>query len=97
MNNMLSYYGLIDTRMRASDKDLPVKTEFFKFVWQLLHVKCTGSCVFKWKWHHKMSLRTSVNNLHMQYSISRCEYDNTLIRHAIFMRSTLLLISDRLH
>ena len=24
MNNLLSYYGLIDARMRASDKDLPV-------------------------------------------------------------------------
>ena len=25
MNNLLSYYGLIDVRMRASDKDLPVR------------------------------------------------------------------------
>ena len=36
MNNLLSYYGLIDTRMKASDKDLLVKTEFSKFVWLLV-------------------------------------------------------------
>jgi hypothetical protein len=27
MNNLLSYCGLIDAKIRASDKDLPVKTE----------------------------------------------------------------------
>jgi hypothetical protein len=26
MNNLLSYYGLTDARMRASEKDLPVVT-----------------------------------------------------------------------
>ena len=26
MNNLLSYYGLVDTKIRASDKDLPVLT-----------------------------------------------------------------------
>ena len=25
MNNLLSYFGLVDTRIRASDKDLPVQ------------------------------------------------------------------------
>ena len=25
MNNLLSYFGLVDTRIRASDKDLPVR------------------------------------------------------------------------
>ena len=24
MNNLLSYYGLVDAKIRASDKDLPV-------------------------------------------------------------------------
>ena len=26
MNNLLSYYGLVDARISASDKDLPVQT-----------------------------------------------------------------------
>ena len=35
MNNLLSYCGLVDAKMKASDKDLPV---------QKLHAK--GICVF---------------------------------------------------
>ena len=31
MNNLLSYCGLTDARMRASEKDLPVITEFIPF------------------------------------------------------------------
>ena len=27
MNNLLSHFGLTDSRMRASEKDLPVKVE----------------------------------------------------------------------
>ena len=26
MNNLLSYYGLVDARISASEKDLPVRT-----------------------------------------------------------------------
>ena len=89
LNNLLSDIGLIDAKMRASDKDLPVKTVFSRFVWLLLQVKCTGSCVFKWKWHHKMSLRTSVNKLHVQFSISMIIC--TSIQYAILMWSTLLV------
>ena len=29
MNNLLSYCGLVDARIRASDKDLPVHTRFY--------------------------------------------------------------------
>ena len=32
LNNLLSDIGLIDAKMRASDKDLPVKTVFSRFV-----------------------------------------------------------------
>ena len=28
MKNLLSYCGLVDAKIRASDKDLPVKTKF---------------------------------------------------------------------
>ena len=28
MNNLLSYYGLVDAKIRASDKDLPVPSSF---------------------------------------------------------------------
>ena len=39
MNNLLSYYGLVDAKIRASDKDLPgLKTIFF-FYFQNLHVR----------------------------------------------------------
>ena len=31
MNNLLSYCGLVDTRISASEKDLPVKNKFFCF------------------------------------------------------------------
>jgi hypothetical protein len=31
MNNLLSYCGLTDARMRASEKDLPVKREESNF------------------------------------------------------------------
>jgi hypothetical protein len=27
MNNLLSYFGLVDARIRASEKDLPVLTD----------------------------------------------------------------------
>ena len=27
MNNMLSYFGLVDAKIRASDKDLPVQQQ----------------------------------------------------------------------
>ena len=30
MNNLLSYCGLIDSRMSASDTDLPVRIRFFR-------------------------------------------------------------------
>ena len=30
MNNLLSYCGLIDAKIRASDKDLPVPTDAMK-------------------------------------------------------------------
>ena len=30
MNNLLSYFGLTDARMRASEKDLPVQGVFLK-------------------------------------------------------------------
>ena len=30
MNNLLSYCGLVDMRINASDKDLPVHTCFFR-------------------------------------------------------------------
>ena len=32
MNNLLSYCGLVDAKIRASDKDLPVLSE-----WNLIH------------------------------------------------------------
>ena len=32
MNNLLSYCGLIDTKIRASDKDLPVPKNIFMFL-----------------------------------------------------------------
>ena len=31
MNNLLSYFGLVDTKIRASDKDLPVLQCFYFF------------------------------------------------------------------
>ena len=31
MNNLSSYYGLVDARIRASDKDLPVKKQVEDF------------------------------------------------------------------
>ena len=31
MNNLLSYCGLVDAKIRASDKDLPVLRNFDKF------------------------------------------------------------------
>ena len=34
LNNLSSYCGLTDSRMRASEKDLPVKNIKFKHVWQ---------------------------------------------------------------
>ena len=33
MNNFLSYCGLVDVRINASDKDLPVKQSFFVEIW----------------------------------------------------------------
>ena len=32
MNNLSSYCGLVDAKIRASDKDLPVKMEMKSFV-----------------------------------------------------------------
>ena len=37
MNNFLSYCGLVDTRISASEKDLPVKVVFYKN-WQRFYV-----------------------------------------------------------
>ena len=31
MNNILSYFGLVDAKIRASDKDLPVKDSILDF------------------------------------------------------------------
>ena len=43
MNNLSSYYGLVDAKIRASDKDLPVLhlfilPEVFKFSWITVHI-----------------------------------------------------------
>ena len=38
MNNLLSYCGLIDTRIRASDKDLPVKNIIIFKVFTIIYL-----------------------------------------------------------
>ena len=39
MNNLLSYCGLTDLRMRASEKDLPVQNTIFIFIYILKKIK----------------------------------------------------------
>ena len=39
MNNLLSYCGLVDAKIRASDKDLPVKTIFPSMIKKLTNKK----------------------------------------------------------
>jgi hypothetical protein len=60
MNNLLSYCGLVDAKIRASDKDLPVTSIFVCcifglgfaqlflipfYVHTLSHRKCTAKCI----------------------------------------------------
>ena len=40
MNNQMSYCGLVDAKIRASDKDLPVLTENY------LPVQCTYTALY---------------------------------------------------
>ena len=40
MNNLLSYYGLVDARMSASEKDLPVTKELMNMSTHLLLDQC---------------------------------------------------------
>ena len=47
MNNLLSYYGLIDAKIRASDKDLPVQR----------HTDLDGPLVSKKLPHHQNGLQ----------------------------------------
>ena len=43
MNNLLSYCGLIDVRINASDKDLPVLTTYGFYKLRLVRgLPCTG-------------------------------------------------------
>jgi hypothetical protein len=37
MNNLLSYHGLVDARISASEKDLPVKHHFCLFYYSKLN------------------------------------------------------------
>ena len=40
MNNLSSYCGLVDAKIRASDKDLPVKTKIkAKHCWAIKFIK----------------------------------------------------------
>ena len=41
MNNLLSYYGLVDPRISASDKDLPCQKKLTK----ILHDSCLDKSV----------------------------------------------------
>ena len=46
MNNLLSYCGLVDARISASEKDLPVhKTEIYSFLFPLIFQWNTSNCV----------------------------------------------------
>ena len=53
MNNLLSYRGLVDAKIRASDKELPVQKDMNKFEMDLNRKKrnnrlhCAGSGVDK--------------------------------------------------
>ena len=57
MDNLLSYYGLVDARISTSEKDLPVKNTFFCFVEKntffeklVSQIKfCSSACViYEW-------------------------------------------------
>ena len=49
MNNLLSYCGLIDAKIRASDKDLPVQTCNLQTGWFISnsHLKMDTFCHFE--------------------------------------------------
>ena len=42
MNNLLSYCGLVDAKIRASDKDLPVKDSILDFAGNVSYVSTSG-------------------------------------------------------
>ena len=49
MNNLSSYCGLVDAKIRASDKDLPVKVERLNVLNESFHLILLGVIkAFKW-------------------------------------------------
>ena len=67
MNNLLSYYGLVDVRINASDKDLPV-TSFMDVPSQPHHRKSITS-------YHQSNLQQSVTRARWSRSLlssARC-------------------------
>ena len=64
MNNLLSYCGLVDAKIRASDKDLPVQVQSMKIPssehWE--NKLCTTEIVFDIQ-----------NNLYPQHVLPRVE------------------------
>ena len=77
MNNLLSYCGLVDPRISASHKDLPVKTRFFSTfewcsVWDIGDFWltccfcmdfCFGNFLRLWKMKHGNPLRIKLEEV----------------------------------
>ena len=77
LNNLLSYCGLVDAKIRASDKDLPVWSLYSKnlFWFQIIVFAAQARCLFCWALRAQ---RTQDSTREKTRQIGMCQLENRL-------------------
>ena len=84
INNLLSYCGLTNARMRAYEQDLPVPSYFLSKIWKIIQTYIlTFQAIPFCSWYQILSFlssqRTLTNALHHSFSWILCQVDFRVI------------------